>query len=123
MYFGHTGIDPDADPDGDGWSNWEEFENGTNPTVFNTPPAPQGFAAYLNPDSTVTLTWRQSPGTVTGYTIWRFDDVLYQSDNITVGPTNRFADTSFINYPLGIIQLRMTYRPTIRMVTRVGVAR
>jgi len=25
-YFGETGVDPYADPDGDGWSNIEEFK-------------------------------------------------------------------------------------------------
>ena len=33
-YFNTTGIDPKADADGDGKSNWEEFTNGTDPTDY-----------------------------------------------------------------------------------------
>ena len=32
-YFGHIGIDPNADPDGDGLNNLQEFQGGTNPNV------------------------------------------------------------------------------------------
>ena len=38
--FGHTGIDPNADPDGDGLTNYQEYMGGTNPNVpdnYNTP--------------------------------------------------------------------------------------
>jgi hypothetical protein len=33
-YFGHTGADPNADDDGDGISNIDEFRNGTDPTDY-----------------------------------------------------------------------------------------
>lgn len=36
-YFGHMGVDPNADADGDGWTNLQEFLNGTNPTVVDEP--------------------------------------------------------------------------------------
>ncbi|OGV66939.1 MAG: hypothetical protein A3K19_03615 [Lentisphaerae bacterium RIFOXYB12_FULL_65_16] len=37
LYFGGTGVDPNADPDGDGWNNLQEFQRGTNPTVYILP--------------------------------------------------------------------------------------
>lgn len=33
QHFGHTGIDPNGDPDGDGLSNYQEFMGGTDPNV------------------------------------------------------------------------------------------
>ncbi len=44
LYFGHTGVDPNADPDGDGMSNWQEYAADTDP---------------LNPDSSLRLTGLQ----------------------------------------------------------------
>ena len=32
QYFGHLGVDPSADPDGDGLTNLEEYQLGRNPT-------------------------------------------------------------------------------------------
>ena len=43
QYFGHTGVDPYDDSDGDGWLNIQEFQNNTNPTVPNEPPVPAGL--------------------------------------------------------------------------------
>ncbi|MEI6197822.1 MAG: hypothetical protein WCS42_26200, partial [Verrucomicrobiota bacterium] len=35
--FGLIGVDPNADPDGDGWTNLQEFQNGTNPSLVDQP--------------------------------------------------------------------------------------
>jgi len=59
--FGHTGIDPNADPDGDGMSNLQEYLAGTNPndpnsdleiTSFNA--LPGGTTAVVNWESVLT---------------------------------------------------------------------
>lgn len=36
IYFGHTGVDPNADPDGDGLSNLQEYRYHTNPLKADT---------------------------------------------------------------------------------------
>jgi|GEM_PF-6405684 len=38
--FGSLGVDPGADPDGDGFTNLQEFQNGTNPNDFFNGAAP-----------------------------------------------------------------------------------
>jgi len=35
-YFGHIGVDPYGDPDGDGLTNIQEYQNGTSPTTQDT---------------------------------------------------------------------------------------
>jgi hypothetical protein len=37
-YFGHLGIDPNADPDGDGFDNLQEYQNGTDPLNADSAP-------------------------------------------------------------------------------------
>ena len=38
QYFGHTGIDPNADPLGDGLTNWQAWQQGLDPTHPWSPP-------------------------------------------------------------------------------------
>ncbi len=104
-YFGHLGVDPYADPDGDGVLNIDEFRNGTNPNQFDTPPAPTGFVALLDPSGTsVTLAWNPSPGPVASYTIQRAAYVVNQNTGLyeigtfqpiaqVSGNTTTFQDT------------------------------
>jgi hypothetical protein len=35
QYFGHIGVDPNADPDGDGLTNLQEYSAGSNPVDYN----------------------------------------------------------------------------------------
>ena len=34
FWFGHTDVVADTDDDGDGWSNWQEYDRGTDPTRY-----------------------------------------------------------------------------------------
>jgi len=70
-YFGYVGVDPNANPKGDGWSNIQKFQNGMNPNTFYTPAAPQGLTAAYNPNNTASVNWQSAPGQVTGYTVQR----------------------------------------------------
>ncbi len=103
LYFSHTSIDPVAfDPAGDGWTVWQDFEAGYDPTTFHTPPAPEGVSAQADPNnpSQVTVTWQPANGPVTGYTIGRFDYTTYSWTYFTVGVTNQFVDTSCPAYTI-----------------------
>ncbi len=100
QWFGQTGVDPYGDDDHDGWSNLQEYQNGTNPKAFDTPPPPQAFRASVNQSTwTASLTWVPSGGSVTGYTIVRFTPVPPSNPTcFTLGPTNSFSDPSYTPY-------------------------
>jgi hypothetical protein len=98
QYFGTTGIDPNADPAGDGWSNYQKFLNGWNPQVFYTPAAPGNLTAVYNANNDTTLLkWQASSGAVTGYTVQGSDDwgnlVTY---NLPASTTS-FTDANTLN--------------------------
>jgi len=97
QYFGRTGIDPYDDPDGDGWLNIQEYQNNTNPTVPNQPPAPTGLAATLkNGSTTVNVRWNRSEGRVLSYVLERYVPQLNQTDYFTLSTNSPvFNDTTF----------------------------
>lgn len=99
QYLGAVGVDPYGDPDGDGWGNFQEYQNATSPTGFNTPPAPQGFAVELSTNGASSkLTWAEATGNVTNYVIER----SFDSSTIEVpAGTTSYTDTSSL-LPTGL---------------------
>ena len=99
---------------GDGWSNLQEFQNGTNPNTFNTPAAPQGLTVTYNANNDrATITWLPSPGPVTSYTLVKYDYQTGQTTNFTVSASgSSFVDDLSADDPLfdlGIPQLYADY--------------
>jgi hypothetical protein len=68
---GNTGVsDGYKDLDNDGWANLQEYQNGTDPNTFNTPPPPRAVSARLDASGTnVILSWASGGGPVTNYVI------------------------------------------------------
>jgi len=75
LYFGTNIVDPNAlDSAGDGWSIYQKYQIGVNPSTWVIPAAPQNFAASYDASSgNVTLTWQPAAGAVTGYTVSKID--------------------------------------------------
>jgi hypothetical protein len=60
LYFGHIGVDPNADPDGDGMSNLQEYRAGTNPNDPGDRLIITSISA-ANYGAQVTLIWKSVP--------------------------------------------------------------
>jgi hypothetical protein len=60
LYFGHLGVDPNADPDGDGMSNLEEYLAGTNPLNPNDSLSITSFS-FTPGGTNINLTWMSKP--------------------------------------------------------------
>ena len=105
QYFRTNGVDPYGDPAGDGWNNLQKFQNGMNPNVFYTPPAPQGVTVLNNMAANpatipATIQWAASPGSVTGYTVER--DVSYFSGGNSITSNVSAATTSYSDSISGV---------------------
>ncbi len=103
-YFGTNAVDPYADQTGDGYTLYQDFQNGWNPNVFRTPPAPQGLAANYNASTgAATITWLPSPGSVTGYILTTPSGPVSLSANATsyvdTDPNLAANLNSFYGYP------------------------
>jgi len=107
-YFGTTGVDPYADPDGDGWNNLQEFQNGTDPTVFNTPPSPVFSVTPTANDNGEVISWNPAQGAVTGYTIYRNGSAIATVSSGTFSYTDSTAvnldDPNDGDYPVYTVQ-------------------
>jgi hypothetical protein len=69
--YGLTNVDPEGqDSAGDGYTVYQKYELGVNPSTWTTPRAPQGLTVAFNATSGIaSLQWLSSPGNVTGYTV------------------------------------------------------
>jgi hypothetical protein len=93
-YFGHTGIDPFADPDGDGMNNLAEYRAGTDPGDASSAlrfteiqPVPNGVRLkWLSVDNKAYALQRASAPS------GRFVDV--QTAIAGTAPTNTYVDTT-----------------------------
>jgi len=95
QYFGHTGVDPNDDPDHDGMSNLAEYKAGTNPSdaqslfeFVNVRPDAQGGAL---------VEWSSVAGKL--YTLQRSGDLLtgfsdLQSHIPATAPKNSYRDAT-----------------------------
>ncbi len=95
QYFGHTGVDPNADPDGDGMSNWAEYLAGTNPTDSQSRFAFVSVAP--DPQGGVQVQWSSVAGKF--YTLQRSSDLLQgfadlQTHIAATAPLNSFRDAT-----------------------------
>jgi hypothetical protein len=96
-FFGTNGVDPYGDPDGDGWNNLQEFQNGTDPNSFNTPPPPLNLVAHVDATGTnMTLTWASGGGPVVSYDVKDYEgDELAHVDSSTFSVTTALGSTVF----------------------------
>jgi hypothetical protein len=111
-YFGHTGVDPYANPAGDGFDNLYKFQNGMIPTNFYSPPAPTGVYSYMDSTGTNNLiSWNPAQPIPADYIIYRYAynyDTGDYSDFTQIGEvdggTDSFEDTGVDNedndYPI-----------------------
>jgi hypothetical protein len=106
QYFGHLGVDPNADPDHDGMSNKREFLAGTDPTNPNSVfkltainKAPAGLAIHWASVGGKTYTLLRSTNLAGAY-------VPIATGVLATPPENLFTDSN--NVPrTGFYQVRM----------------
>lgn len=100
-HFGYVGIDPNADPDHDGMSNFAEFFAGTDP---NDPKSCLRFTAIQNRFNGVLLNWSggansfeclQRCGALGGTNVWQ--DIF--TNPPSTSPDSSYMDASATNGP------------------------
>jgi hypothetical protein len=71
-YFGDVGIDPYGNPEGDGWSNMQKYQNGMDPFTWYEPSKPVFTVRFQDDGSNArkgraVLTWQCQNGTIPDY--------------------------------------------------------
>jgi NedA-like, galactose-binding domain len=95
-YFAQISVDPYGDLDGDGYGNLEEYQNGTNPLTFNSPPKSVTSVQVLHESGNpahVVVTWVPGASSVVSYTISRTVDAVTTTYTVAAGTTS-WTDTS-----------------------------
>ena len=105
-YFGRTGIDPFADPDGDGMNNLAEYRAGTDP---NSAASGLRFTEILPVKTGIELKWLSQDYKT--YALQRSASLSSKFVDIQTGiagtaPTNTFVDTTATGGPY-LYRLRM----------------
>ncbi|MBE7194923.1 MAG: hypothetical protein INR66_20910, partial [Gordonia polyisoprenivorans] len=87
----NTNNGPNGDPDGDGFTNLQEYLNGTDPSAANTGAVPPAGAITIGPNTAGTVT----VGAVTNskeFTDWTANDVIALAPYDGDGPNNSGSD-------------------------------
>lgn len=107
---GNTGVsDGYKDGDNDGWNNLQEYQNGTSPSQFNTPAAPQGFTVlYQLSSGVVEFNWQAVLGPVTNYSIQFYNPDIGDYETFNLSPVS----TSYTNY-FAPTNLNVEYLPPV----------
>jgi len=95
QWFGQTGVDPYGDDDQDGWVNLQEYQNGSSPTNYNTPPAPQGLKVTSTQTTNIFIRWLPSALPASGYELEKDDPIEGTTSIQLPGTATEFSDTLF----------------------------
>jgi hypothetical protein len=98
----YAGADPYADPDGDGWTNLQEMQNGTDPLRYDAePPPPSGVSVARFTNGTVKVTWSQWGGAPDYFLVERAERKLQPGTNVgpfILQPPSRLNRTNMNEY-------------------------
>ena len=96
QYFGGIGVNPNADTDGDGFTNLQEFLTGTDPT--NSASAFR-ITSIVTTGNSIRVTWMMGPGKTNALERATGDGGLYTTNFVTiftvtntVGTTTNYLD-------------------------------